>query len=153
MFKGKKIGTCTYLHKSAISLLPEDQQTLIFEAMQALVHKKHDSDIVRIDSSTSSVTFIDCPTFDYLQEPLVGDSIKVTAGIAGKLWKATANPRIYHHKWSFVSSDYTGFDVEKSMARSTAWTSHPLYRKEDSPMIGYLNYWNQVLARLGMANG
>ena len=153
MFKGKRIGTCTYLHKSAISLLPEDLQILIDTSLQALAHSGHDSDIVRIDSSTSSVTFIDCPTFDYLQEPLAGNSIKVTAGIAGKLRKATANPQIYHHKWSFVSSDYTGFNVEKSMARSIAWTNHPLFKKEDSPMIGYLNYWNKVLERLGMANG
>lgn len=75
-------------------------------------------------------------------------NIKETADGIYKLTKKKSNPQIYHHKWTFVSSDYNGFSVEQSKLRSEAWESK--LKGVNKAKIGYKDYWKQCLYSVGM---
>ena len=57
-----------------------------------------------------------------------------------------ADPYIYHHKWLFVTDDYSGFNVEASKERSRLWLGLDGVDKKRS---GRKSYWvNNVLPRI-----
>jgi hypothetical protein len=67
----------------------------------------------------------------------------------------SSDPLIWHHKWEFVSDDYTGFDVEQSKERSLQWKSKIGTNKDISNRIGRLSYWrklNLIETKLNISN-
>lgn len=150
--RGKRVGKlmmgAIYIHKSAISTLSIDEKTLYNNKLQYI--GDFSFDIVKINLKESSVSFIQSPDWDVNPEPSVGDSIIVKSNNSIKITKGSN--LIYHHKWMFVSDNYTGFDVAESKQRSELWMNHPkiLTLKSDkyekfNSKIGRREYWNNMV--------
>lgn len=144
----KKIGGAIYIHRSNIDELTDEQFELVENALTFLAKSQYpvnSYDIIKIDIKNIAVTFIESEDWDNAREPIVGDAYRVNADGNIKLIKKKNNPQIYHHKWMFVASDYTGFDVEESKAWSTKWQS--TIPKGHGSKIGYKNYWEDLLKK------
>jgi hypothetical protein len=140
----KKVGNCLYVHRSAVDSLSESYQQAVREAEALLPSNLADYQVVKLDIKALAVSFILSPDWNVANEPLVGDSCKIFLD-NGKVTITKEKGQIYHHKWMFVKSDYTGFDIEQSKARSELWQSRIPQTKEVKSRIGYKEFWIRIL--------
>lgn len=153
--RGKRIGKpmmgAIYIHKSAINTLSLEEEKLYLEKLPYI--SDFEFDIIKINLKESTVSFIQSPDWDTNPEPSVGDSIAVKADNSTKTTKGSN--LIYHHKWMFVSDEYTGFNVAESKKRSELWMNHSkiLELKADknekfNSKIGRREYWNNTVCSI-----
>jgi len=138
---GKEIGGAVYVHR---------QYETVFGDVVATAREKltaaFEYQVVKYDARRGNISFVSSPDFDTADEPIVSEIITIKPGGAIKRRKQSADPEIYHHKWLFVSDDYSGFDVLESRRRSLRWLS---LDGVDAKRIGRLSYWEeQVVTRL-----
>jgi hypothetical protein len=146
---GKKVGPHFYIHKSAIGHLSPTSLAIVEERMRSIGN--WDYDIIKIDSLTGNVSFIQVHQWDEIDEPLTGDSLVVYPDGTTKIHRMSVkDPLIYHHKWSFVGDDYTGFDPQESFERSERWITNPALQElindpseKFSSKIGRSSYWRE----------
>lgn len=139
----KKISNFIYIHKSAIDQLTENHME-VYKAIEKFEPKDFTYDVIKCDCKLKSITYISSHDWDTSHEPTVGDAIRVDI-ISGSVKKIKSKGQIYHHKWMFVDSDYKGFDVEKSKARSVLWQSVIPNTREIKTRIGYRKFWDSLL--------
>ena len=143
---GKKMGNETYLHKSAMDVLPADVQARIAEAE---LPPGHEWAIVKYNKKTGQISLIESYDWDTAHEPTVGNSVILKPDGTVKLHNAPladANKTIYHHKWLFVRPDYEGFNHVESKMRSRTWQA---LGNLDSRRYGRKGFWQEnVLPRL-----
>lgn len=135
---GKKVGSCIYIHYSCFygTRIPMDD---VLEGLRK-IPSNFIATIIKYDSKTKNISFINSPDWNCSHEPLVGEIYTVTPKGEVKYRKFNdQNPQIYHHKWMFVQDDYDGFDVEASKKRSKAWEK----LKPNKSKIGYKKYWDE----------
>lgn len=141
-----------YVHCSNVNELSDQDIDLVEQCKNILAEKNKgveiDYTIIKIDSKNKSVSFIECEDFDTANEPTVGDAYKITLDGECKITKKKKNPQIYHHKWSFVNINYTGFDYKESVRRSYEWGEK--LKGVNKSKIGYKDYWVQCLKSVGM---
>ncbi len=130
---GKEIGYAVYLHRDYEERLGEP-----VEWAKRHLPEHYQYTVVKLNQRNDAVSFIDCPNFDTEEEPVIRGIIVVNADGSVQRRTMPSDPYIYHHKWLFVSDDYTGFDVERSKDRSRRWTSLP---GVDRSRIGKKSYW------------
>ena len=136
----KKVGGTCYVHKSALNQLDVHQRYDYLKARRE-IPKKWKWDILSINGK--EVAFIQCPEWDTVDEPVVGDRYVVVKDGGATLRKAcTNNPLIFHRKYLFVNPCYKGFDYEKNVRRGEIMDGLNL----DTKRIGRLNYWQKILA-------
>ena len=135
---GKEIGGRVYVHRDYADLLGD----VVSEAASQLP-KNFKYDVVKYDTRAATVSFISSPNFDLADEPTVGELITVTSDGTIRSRAQLDDPHIYHHKWLFVTDDYTGFDVEASKRRSAAWLA---LEDVDKSRIGKKSYWDEYVA-------
>ncbi|SVD15201.1 uncharacterized protein METZ01_LOCUS368055, partial [marine metagenome] len=140
-----RMGNDYYVHKSAEDAVIKEMGLPNFRQAKNKLPSDFEYDIVHYNSKTGAVEFIQSPDWNTATEPVRGEAYRV-------LGKGDAIPvlplertQIYHHKWSFVRSDYTGFDVEASADRSVAIGEIlPALKKKDANITsryGYLDVW------------
>jgi len=136
---GKKVGSCTYIHHQYFPFYPPLPLKNFNKAVKKLPRSFLGLfTIIKYDSKTGNISFINSPDWTVSPEPVVGDIYTVTPKGEVKFRKFNQNsPQIYHHKWMFVADDYKGFDVEASKKRSEAWEK----LKPNKSKIGYKKYW------------
>lgn len=140
---GKKIGSTTYIHKSAVDKLDAAAQSRINEITVPKDFGEYE--VIKYDKKTNNVSFIKSPDWNTNPEPIVGDSIMFKDDGSSKITKGRKNnQQIYHHKWMMVSEDYKGFDVEESKKRSEQWEKSDI--EFDRKKIGNSDYWNETVA-------
>lgn len=145
----KKVGYSLYVHKSNLSellnkLIDEDKIRLL-----TLLHSVNiEYDIIKFDIKTKNISLILCPTWNTLNEPIVGDSYCYHEDGTVKIIKG--GTKVYHNKWQFVSNDYKGFNVEESKKRTLEWNKIT-YIKDMKSKIGNKEYWYQVLKENGLS--
>jgi hypothetical protein len=134
---GKEIGGEVYAHKAYETQFPGVAKAKAMLPGNFVYH------VVKYNLTTREFSFIISSDFDTNHEPSVEGGIKVGA----KGLKVFKNAGwIYHHKWLFVTDDYSGFDVEESKKRSEKWTA---LANVDKSRIGQRAYWEtKVLPRL-----
>ena len=140
---GKEIGGDIYFHKNyADKIVPMD---ILSNAKQILQQKYPDFqyNCMRYSPKTGAVSFQECPDFDTAREPKVGDYITV---MSDGTVKTGHSEYIFHHKWLWVSDDYTGFDVNQSWEWSRQWLN-TLQETSDGNGIGR---WNAQLNKYGL---
>lgn len=139
---GKEIGGCIYVHRTYEHVLPKSN----LEAAKAALPSEFSYQVVKYNLRSRNFSFVNSPDFDTALEPTVGQSILVRADGTSRRRAPLSDPEIYHHKWLFVTDDYTGFDVEASKQRSRSWINLPGI---DRRRIGRKSYWEKhVLLRL-----
>ena len=143
---GKRISCHLWIHKNYVNDIFTEEEFMKFHSK---VPTTLNYNILRIDLSKNEIAFICCNDFDTSNEPIVGDSIRITKEdnyySASKINKQPQNPLIYHHKWLFVKDNYKGFNVEKSKERSLEWKRVLGVDKKVSSRIGRLSFWNDWL--------
>ena len=111
-------------------------------------------DVLKYNSSTKTFSFIACPTFDYLNEPIVGDAYCINPA-TGTCKLIRGGNRVYHHKWQFVEKWYKGmnddgtFNYKNSQKRSEVIEAIPGIKKVKNK-IGNLNFWYDFLKANGV---
>ena len=140
---GKEIAGKVYLHKRYEFVLYDEQSfTKAFHTL--LEHNpEFEYSIVKLDSKTGNVSFIQCPEFDKEHEPAVGDTVTVRPDGKLTLRKALKDPYVYHHKWLFVGEGYDGFDLEESMKRSEIIEKLEVNKSK----IGKKSAWDKVIKK------
>jgi len=145
---GKHIHGQVYIHMSYIQTLPSEGLERILEAKAIATNAGHDlsqANLVRYNTKTGNVAFIECPDFDISQEPLPTRYINVRQDGSIKIVKGT---QILHHKWMMVGADYMGFDISDSQWRSESWTAALCHI--DRKRIGNPKYWDSLLKSYGL---
>ncbi len=138
---GKDIGGAVYVHRKYEALLPD-----LVKIASKHLPTEFDYKVVKFVEKESCVSFILCPEFDWADEPVVGDIVRIDVNGSKRFFRQQADPFIYHHKWLFVMDDYEGFDVEKSKSRSISWLG---LEGIDTTRIGRRNYWlTEVVPKL-----
>lgn len=147
---GKEIGGQLYFHKQyADKIIPPE----ILDACKKSL-KYHYPDLnyncIRWSPSKLEISFQEAPDFDTAREPVVGDYVNVVYDPNSdpkdfKVKKGHSN-YIWHHKWTFVDNNYTGFDVEDSWNWSKRWLS-TLTETSDGNGLGR---WNSQLDKYGL---
>lgn len=152
---GKVMGHEHYIHRNYENQI-SDQEGL--ERARNLLSPEHREryNIVKHNKKAGTFSFIHSPDFDESDEPISGESHKVTPDGKITITKQKKDPQIYHHKWQWVGDDYKGFDVEKSKQRSKDWGKVTDRIKKESPeenvmrKIGTKSYWERmVVPRIG----
>ena len=141
---GKEIGGSIYVHKQYMTrVVPLD---ILDEAEEILYDNYPDFEYncIKWDKNRGSITFQEAPDFDTEREPVVGDY--VTVYLDTRKAKFGHSNYIWHHKWTWVENDYTGFDVEDSWNWSKKWLS-ALQETSDGNGI---ERWNAQLRRYGL---
>lgn len=149
---GKLIGGELYVHKDHEDRLPQEE----LEKAKSYLPQEHlnSYNIVKHNKKLGTFSFIHSPDFDTSDEPISGDSYKVTPEGRVSITKQKKDPQIYHHKWQWVSDNSNRFDVEASKRRSEAWKpiTDKIKSEEDPSVmkkIGTKSYWDKmVLSRL-----
>jgi hypothetical protein len=140
---GKIMGHDLYIHKDYENLLPKKELQTVKKFL-AQVEPNFEYTIVKYNKKTKAVSFIHSPDFDTSDEPIVGKSIRITQEGEIKVMKQKADPQIYHHKWNFVSNDYTGFNIRQSIERSISWKKVIGTNKDISSRIGTQSFWKKL---------
>lgn len=143
---GKKMGTNVWFHISCVELF----HTYLINANLMLAKIDFIPNIVRIDTKSDRIAFINSPDFDISNEPFIKESALFENGELIKISRASSNPQIYHHKWLFVLPDYSGFDYKQSQERSIQWKSLLGVNKTLSSKIGRKKFWLQWLHENGL---
>ena len=142
---GKEIGGAIYVHRQYEDVFGDVVANAREYLPEGFVYR-----VVKYDSRSGNVSFVESPDFDTADEPIVGEIVTVKPDGIVRRRKQAADPEIYHHKWLFVRDDYCGFDVIESRQRSEQWTA---LTNVDRARIGRKSYWEeQVLPRLVDSN-
>jgi len=136
---GKEIGGNIYCHKMYESQFPQEE--LRFAKSQ--FPENFTYNIIKYAPRTNVFSFISSLDFNTIPEPSVNGGITVKAN--GEVKPFGDHGWIYHHKWQFVSDDYTGFDVEESKKRSIQWTLIANEKGIDKSKIGQRKFWNEEM--------
>lgn len=144
---GKFIGGERYIHRDYEDHI-EDQEGL--KKAKALLSPEHREKytIVKHNKKEGSFSFIHSPDFDKSDEPIAGDSHKVSADGKITITKEKKDPQIYHHKWQFVGDNYGKFNVDQSKQRSKDWqkVADKIKQERDPKVyarIGTQSFWQR----------
>ena len=138
---GKEIGDAVYVHRQYEEFLGS---TVAWA--KRWLPDDFPYHVVKYNQRTLNVSFIRCSGFDSEPEPAVEAVLVVSADGSTQRRPLPDDPYIYHHKWLFVADDYSGFDLQESKRRSSAWMSLP---DVDKSRIGRRSYWEtHVVPRL-----
>ena len=144
----KKVMKSLYVHKSNLSELGEDRVKIVEERKKLI--GDFDYDVIKFDMDTENVTFIECPEFEKIHEPLVGRQYLTKKNGGKKIMPSKG--QIYHKKYMFVAENYTGFDIEAEKKRAEKY-DELLKNHEDKKIknkIGYRKKWIEVLEWMNM---
>ena len=149
----KKVGYAFYVHKSNLNELfnivsEEERNHIVYVIDIAKLYLFLEFDIVKYDRKTGNVSLISCPTWDDVNEPIVGDSYCFNSDLSYKVIKG--GTKVYHNKWQFVSPNYMGFDVEESKKRTKEWNSIPNIKRMKSK-IGNVDFWHNLLREYNLS--
>lgn len=145
----KKVGFCWYAHKSnvgeIVAKLGYEDSSLLSYAIYTMDSHDIPWHVCKYDSNKHTFSLIQCPTWDELYEPIVGDSY-LFKEFGGYPKVVKGNKTVYHRKHDFVSDDYKGFDIEESKRRTELLESF-LWIRQNKNRIGSKRVWETVLKK------
>lgn len=145
----KKVGTCLYVHKSALNQIYEylEKRNVVEEInrIKNIIEKynKLDYEIFKYDYKSKKISLIESKDWNISHEPEVGNSLCIH--INGEEKKIKASGKIYHGKHFFINKDYIYFSYEKEKERYKEWNEKIPNIKEHKSKIGNKSYWEKLL--------
>lgn len=152
---GKKIGKDNiYIHKSAVSNLPEHLRQRLDKALAAvfrrvLAKNEHDR-WIRLNfviTHPNHIEIVEAEDFDSTWEPVLGQRYRVTDDGEVTHIPRPAKPRILHQRYKTVDPEhYFGFDIENDKDRERWYRSH--FDAKRMAGAGFLHKWKEMLSEL-----
>ena len=145
----KKVSKNYYVHRSDFtSLLPlmdsYEKMSLLSWGISYLYTYGFAWDVCKYNFHSETFTFIHCPTWDTLYEPIVGEQYLFKEYGESPILKE-GGKQVYHQKHLFVADDYEGFDIQISEERTALLEIIPWYR-ENKSKIGNRIVWEDFLS-------
>lgn len=132
---GKVIGGKIYFHKTY------DYKILPTNVFDVYLHHREECpfkfNCIRYNLNTHQVALVECPDFDEAREPVVGRMFLIS--LSGLTKVTPFYNHLYHHKWTFVDNDYTGFNVRASWEWSKKWLAVLTEPANGTSMQGWTN--------------
>ena len=144
----KKVMKSLYVHKSNVVELGEKYVKIVEERKKMIGDFAYD--VIKFDTDTENVTFIECAEFDKIHEPLVGRQYLTKKNGEKKIMPSKG--QIYHKKKIKKKNDNTGIDNEAKKNRAEKY-DELLKNHEDKKIknkIGYRKKWIEVLEWMNM---
>ena len=144
----KKVMKSLYVHVSNLDELGKEYVEKVRKRESLIDGFVYD--VVKFDMDTENITFIECPEFDKVHEPLVERQYLTKKNGEKKLMPSKG--QVYHKKYAFVSQDYQGFDMDAEKKRAEIY-DELLKKHEDTKIkskIGYKKKWLEVLKWMNM---
>lgn len=144
----KTCGHSFYAHKSNIKELSEkldiNEQGFLMDFIYKVMSE--DFDIIKFDKGNRRISKIKCLEWDKIFEPQILSADVYTYDLKHiRHVEYNKNNFIYHNKWMFVSDNYKGFDVNKSIERTKMLESKiPNYVRLKNK-ICRINFWSELL--------
>ena len=139
---GKRIGKKIYFHADyASAVVPTD---ILTNALQVAQQQGFQYNTMMYDEGTNAVRFDESKDFDFAREPSPGRMLTVYPD--GRVTRSKTD-QIFHHKWLWVTPDYSGFDTAESQAWSATWLKA---NEGKSAPSGYTKQWNSKLRQIGL---
>ena len=150
----KKVGTAIYTHSSDIGHFIMECANIDSEFTKKFTRacniynrvkdENHEVDVVKFDYKANTISFIFCPTFDILHEPIVEESYCIN--LTKDTWRIVkGGNKVYHRKWEFVRPNYRNFNYTEEMKRTAFVETHIPNIKHLKSKIGGKDYWYQLL--------
>jgi hypothetical protein len=141
----KKIGGRLYAHKDYAFRQGFDITGFLEVAEDILGDFKWNCVRIKPDGigGCLEVAFQYSPDFDAANEPQVVQTVAVKHN--GDVKVLNHKDTIWHHKWMWVGSDYSGFDYAASKQRSALWKQY--VTKTEIPKIGNKPFWDTLRSR------
>lgn len=142
----KEVRNNIYVHISNIDELKYRLTYAQFEQLRAnLAGIASDFQILKYNTSDYSFSTICSPDWDTANEPIVGDSKHYNRN-GMFLSSRKGGTQVYHKKWQFVASNYTGFNIKAAFDR-TALLQRKLNLVQLKNKIGNLVFWRELLVQ------
>lgn len=140
---GKQVGSKIYVHISQhdkiISNNIWEDAVLI---LKSFGYKLDDFNCICYDlHDPVTVRFDEAKGFDTEREPVIDHIIKVNT-VKREIYERYSS-QIWHHKWLWVTEDYSGFNVQESYKWSKLWLS-----KLNEVASGSATKWKKQLEKI-----
>lgn len=150
----KRIGGNIYLHCSVYDSVDEEIKKMLDKATAIMFNKGMivewlGSVVYKVDIKNNTISMIESENWDTAREPRVGNAYNINLDTE-EIKTIKSKGQIYHHKWMFVSDDYTGFDIEESKRWSEKWQSVIPKDRKIKSRIGYKKYWDEYLKQYNL---
>ena len=145
---GKHLPEAIYLHKDALSALPEDLQNFIPAVAKALSLDDENWDLVKLFKKEFRLSLLSYPDFYTESYPALKQSLNVDLSkLKHKITKYdnTDNPPILHRKETMVLSDNEYYQQFQDI--TTEGENAGLY--ENTRIIGFKKSWENVIKSKG----
>jgi len=152
---GKRMGSQIFIEKSYADKVSKSIPPIMTKLKTK--YPNFEFKVIRYNTKTGEIRFIEAPDFDTSPEPIVGKGI--TYNPVTKEFKESnlGSSTVYHHKWLFVDDNYTGFDVSEAMNRTIEWTTALNKYNQQNPAdittrneIGSSRLWKEIQEKIGI---
>ena len=113
------------------------------DIIEQFENKDIDYNIIKYNKTNGNISFLYSPDWDTANEPVIEYSY-IYNNTTGQFKYVKGKNQIYHNKWQFVKSNYSGFNIEQAKERTKLWNSIPDIKQHKSK-IGYKDYWIKLL--------
>jgi len=144
----KKVMNCLYTHISNLGELFSYLSSSEVDRLQNIINNfSKNFNIIKYNKDNRNISLMYSSDWESANEPTI--DISYTISPDGTIKTINNGRQVYHNKWQFVSSDYKGFDVEKSKQRTKDWNSINDINSVKSK-IGNKSYWINLLKINGL---
>lgn len=144
----KQVRGKLYLHKSAISDLPDNQKALVNNAINHL-NPNSEWNLIRIDSD-DQIGFLNYPDFEQDPHPKLEHSFSVNLITKQTKFRNSFqnNPPILHRKETFIRKNDKNYETFSKLTRQEEEAG--LLDSSISHTIGFQKRWQQLLDEKGL---
>jgi len=145
---GKNLPDSVYVHKSALSTLPEILSTFVLKTADQFKISDDSWDIIKFYKKDFKITFLNYPDFEDISYPAlkfsqIVDIYKQT--VRKSDYSKSTNPPILHRKETFVTDNYPLISLFKEI--TTEGEAIGLYEK--TSRIGFKQNWEKLIKSKG----
>lgn len=145
---GKQLPDATYLHESALKLVPEQLAAITLKIAEALKIPEDKWNVIKFNKRDYKISFLHYPDFETYAYPPLHDSFTVNVSEASMRkanYATSKNPPILHRKEHFVSKDYPLYESFTEHTRS----GEALGLYDNPRSIGFKQQWERLIKSKG----
>lgn len=147
---GKQLPDAVYVHESALTLVPEQLQSLLQRILKGLKVKEGSWNLVKFSKRDFRLTLLHYPDFDTYAYPALALSTTIDLShlqVRKADYSSSDNPPILHRKETFVGQTYPLYDQFKAITEEGEQAG--LFEKPRN--IGFRKNWERLIRTKSLA--